>query len=155
MILENNSSMITLDSIDLQILDILRSNGKAGIKEIASQIGLTVSPTFERIKRMERGGVILSYTINVLKKAIGKNLQVFCQVSLKEHNAELIAVFEEQVVGLPEVTACYHVAGNQDYILLIEVDDMNEYETFLKHKLATIPDISNVQSSFVMSALKE
>lgn len=146
---------ISLDTLDKKILDILRSNGKAGIKEIANEIGLTVSPTFERIKRLERGGVILSYTINVLKKAIGKNLQVFCQVTLKEHNAELISVFEEQVVGLSEVTACYHVAGNQDYILLIEVDDMNEYETFLKHKLATIPDISNVQSSFVMSALKE
>lgn len=155
MITEKNSLGITLDQIDHQILGLLQKNGKAGIKEIAAEIGLTVSPTFERIKRLERAGVILSYTINVLKKAIGKNLQVFCQVSLKEHNAELIQVFEEQVIGLKEVTACYHVAGNQDYVLLVEVEDMVEYETFLKHKLATIPDISNVQSSFVMSALKE
>ena len=81
MILENNSTTLSLDPIDLKILELLRVNGKAGIKEIAGQIGLTVSPTFERIKRLERGGVILSYTINVLKKAVGKNLQVFCQVS--------------------------------------------------------------------------
>lgn len=146
---------MNLDKIDLAILEILLEDAKMGIKEIAIQIGLTVSPTYERIKRLERNGIIEGYTIKVNRKELGKNLQVYCQVSLKEHNADLIKVFEEKVVALEPVAACYHIAGDHDYAMLIEVADMVEYETFLKHDLATIPDISNVQSSFVLSALKQ
>ena len=145
---------VKLDAIDRAIIEILQENAKQGNKEIASQIGLTVTPTYERIKRLEKAGVIEGYTINVNKKHVGKNLQVFCYVSLKEHNIELLQVFEQEVVGLAEVTSCFHIAGDHDYALLIEVLDMDEYEKFLKHKLASIPYISNVQSSFVMSVIK-
>jgi DNA-binding Lrp family transcriptional regulator len=116
---------------------------------------LTVTPTYERIKRLERIGVITSYTACLNKKLIGKGLQVFCQVSLKEHNLELLESFEQMVVSFDEVSNCYHIAGDHDYALLIEVSDMGEYEAFLKQSLAKIPSIMNVQSSFVMSAIKE
>lgn len=144
-----------LDKIDFEILDLLKNNSKQGNKEIASKIGLTVTPTYERIKKMERVGVIEGYSVRINKKSIGKKLQVFCQVSLKEHNLDLLKVFEEEVVGLEEVESCYHIAGNHDYLLLIRTHDMEEYENFLKFKLAAIPYIGNVQSSFVMSAIKE
>ena len=144
-----------LDNIDFRILDLLKENSKQGNKEIASKIGLTITPTYERIKKMERLGVIEGYSIRINKQKIGKQLQVFCQVSLKEHNLDLLTVFEEEVVVLSEVVACYHIAGNYDYALLIETSDMKEYENFLKFKLTTIPYIGNVQSSFVMSAIKE
>jgi len=144
-----------LDNIDFRILDLLKENSKQGNKEIASKIGLTITPTYERIKKMERIGVIEGYSIRVNKHKIGKGLQVFCQVSLKEHNLDLLTVFEEEVVVLSEVVACYHIAGNYDYALLIETSDMKEYENFLKFKLTTIPYIGNVQSSFVMSTVKE
>lgn len=146
---------MNLDKIDLAIVEILMEDSKQGIKEIALQVGLTVSPTYERIKRLERNGTIESYTVRINKKALGKALQVLCQVSLKEHNSELIKVFEEKVVALSPVSVCYHLAGDHDYALLIEVADMDEYEKFLKHQLSTIPDISNVQSSFVLSTLKQ
>ena len=151
---ENSSFGFQPDETDLKILEILRSNCKLGNKEIAAQIGLTVTPTFERIKRMERQGVIKSYTAVVDKKAIGKGLKVLCQVSLKAHNLDLLIGFEEEVVFLNEVSACYHIAGDYDYLLTIEVGDMDEYQRFLKQKLASIPNIANVQSSFVMSTLK-
>lgn len=144
-----------IDATDLAILELLKENAKQGNKEIAAQVGLTLTPTYERIKKLEKSGVIEGYTIKVNKKKMGKTLMVFCQVSLKEHYSELIDVFEENVVGLPEVAACYHIAGDYDYALMIEASDMDEYEQFLRHKLAAIPYISNVQSSFVMSAVKE
>lgn len=144
-----------MDAIDRAILEILQENSKLGTKEIASQIGLTVTPTYERIKRLERDGVITKYTIELNKKLVGKNLQVFCQVSLKEHNLELLQQFERKITALPEVSACYHIAGDHDYALLIEVADMESYETFLRGKLATIPSIANVQSSFVMNEITE
>jgi DNA-binding Lrp family transcriptional regulator len=147
-------SLIHLDPIDRHILDLLVKNAKMGNKEIATQIGLSITPTFERIKRLERHGVIQSYVAILDKKAIGKGLKVLCQVSLKAHNLDLLIGFEDQVVHLDEVSACYHIAGNYDYLLTIEVGDMDEYQRFLKEKLASIPNIANVQSSFVMSTLK-
>ncbi len=149
-----NTSTYQLDSTDLKILEILQANSKLGNKEVAERIGLTVTPTFERIKRLERMRIIQSYTAVVDKKAIGKGLKVLCQVSLKAHNLDLLLGFENEVVHLHEVSACFHIAGNYDYLLTIEVGDMDEYQRFLKEKLASIPNIANVQSSFVMSTLK-
>lgn len=143
-----------MDKIDRAILEILSENSKLGTKEIATQVGLTLTPTYERIKRLEKSGVIKNYTVELDKKAIGKSLQVFCQVSLKEHNLKLLKKFEDQVVEFPEVSACYHIAGDHDYALLIEVFDMSAYEKLLREKLATIPSIANVQSSFVMREIK-
>ena len=145
---------VQLDAIDLQILDLLTKNGKLGNKEIAAVIGLSTTPTFERIKRLERKGIIKGYTAILDKKKIGKGLQVFCQVSLKSHNAEIIDGFEAEIIHLSEVSACYHIAGDFDYSLFIEVADMDEYQHFLKQKLANIPNIANVQTAFVMSMLK-
>ena len=143
-----------MDKIDRAILEILSENSKLGTKEIATQVGLTLTPTYERIKRLEKSGVIKNYTVELDKNAIGKSLQVFCQVSLKEHNLKLLKKFEDQVVEFPEVSACYHIAGDHDYALLIEVFDMSAYEKLLREKLATIPSIANVQSSFVMREIK-
>jgi DNA-binding Lrp family transcriptional regulator len=151
---EKHSEELQLDETDLRILNILSTNSKLGNKEIAAQVGLTVTPTFERIKRMERHGVIKGYSVKLDKKKIGRGLLVLCQVSLKAHNSDLLIGFENEVVHLGEVTSCYHIAGNYDYLLSIEVRDMDEYQRFLKEKLAAIPNIANVQSSFVMSTLK-
>ncbi len=142
-----------MDKIDKAILEILEENSKLGTKEIAAQVGLTVTPTYERIKRMERDGVIKKYTIELDKNQVGKNLQVFCHVSLKEHNLELLKQFENKITVLPEVSACYHIAGDHDYALFIEVSNMQSYEQFLRQKLAIIPSIANVQSSFVMNEI--
>ncbi|MBI1838289.1 MAG: Lrp/AsnC family transcriptional regulator, partial [Flavobacteriia bacterium] len=140
---------------DQQILKLLQKNAKLGTKEIAATIGLSVTPTFERIKRLERKKIILGYSTKLNRNQIGKGLQVFCQTSLKSHHLDLIEQFEESIVRLEEVVACHHIAGNIDYLLYIEVKDMEEYQQFLRNKLAVIPNIANVQTSFVMRTLKE
>lgn len=143
-----------MDSTDQQILNILKQNAKAGMKEIAQEIGLTVTPTYERVRRLERMGVIQAYTVKLDRKQVGRNLQVICQLSLKEHKLDLLRGFEERVVSLPQVAACYHTAGDHDYLMLIEVEDMEAYEDFLREQLTTIPSIANVKSSFVMREIK-
>lgn len=145
---------IKLDKIDFAILELLQENSKQGNKEIANQVGLTTTPTYERIKRMETMGVIQGYCIRIDKHKIGKHLQVVSEVSLKEHNLELLEEFESKVVALDEVVSCFHIAGDYDYNLTIEVSDMSEYEHFLRYKLTTIPYISNVKSFFVLRSLK-
>ena len=123
-------------------------------KEVAGKIGLSVTPTFERIKRLERIGVIQGYTALINRKAVGKELKVICQVSLKSHEKDGIDVFESAIRELPEVIHAYHVAGATDYMLTIEVANMEVYQDFLKNQLARIPNIGQVNSSFVMSEFK-
>lgn len=146
--------MFALDSIDQQIITLLQSNGKMNNKEVANKIGLSITPTFERIKRLERIGVIQGYAALINRKAIGKDLKVVCQVSLKSHEKDGIDVFENAIKELSEVSHAYHVAGATDYMLTIEVANMEVYQDFLKNQLARIPHIGQVNSSFVMSELK-
>ncbi|HLU86769.1 MAG TPA: Lrp/AsnC family transcriptional regulator [Taishania sp.] len=151
---ENLTSTINLDAIDLQILDLLRRDAKQGTKEIAQKIELTTTPTYERIKRLEKNGVIKRYTAIIDNKKLGYDLTLFCNVQLKSHTSEYLTEFEAAIIGLKEVKECYHIAGNFDYLLKIDIENMNEYATFVKDKLTVIPHIATVQSSFVMRTLK-
>ncbi len=145
--------METLDELDYKLLDLLKKNAKAPTKYLAAEIGLSVTPTFERIRRMERLGIITGYTVTLDKSKIEKGLRVLCQVSLKEHKEDVIAMFEQEIQLLDEVNECMHIAGNFDYLLIVEVKDIQSYEFFLKQKLAKLATISNVQSSFVLGQI--
>ncbi|WP_111708835.1 Lrp/AsnC family transcriptional regulator [Lutibacter citreus] len=147
--------MNSLDTTDKKILNILQQNSKVNIKEIAIKIGLTQTPTYERIKRMEKSGVIKKYIATLNKEKIGYTIEVFCQVSLLVHSKELINRFEKAVSIMEEVIECYHVAGNYDYLLKVIVKDMSSYQNFLKNKLSVLDSVANVQSTFVMSSTKE
>lgn len=151
---ENLTSTIHLDAIDLQILELLRKDSKQGTKEIAQQIELTTTPTYERIKRLEKNGIIKRYTAIVDNKKLGYDLTLFCNVQLKSHTSEYLTEFEAAIIGLKEVKECFHIAGNFDYLLKIDIENMNEYANFVKDKLTVIPHIATVQSSFVMRILK-
>ena len=147
--------MILLDSIDKQLVNLLQKNSKANIKEIALKIGLTQTPTYERIKRLEKSGVIKKYVAILNKEKIGFTIEVFCQVTLLVHSKELILKFENAINKMPEVIECFHVAGNYDYLLKVIVTDMKHYQLFLKHKLSVLDSVGNVQSTFVMSSTKD
>lgn len=146
---------INLDLTDKKILNLLQQNSKANIKEIALKIGLTQTPTYERIKRLEKAGVIKNYIAVLDKEKVGYTIEVFCQVTLMVHSKEMITRFENAINKIDEVMECFHVAGNYDYLLKIIVKDMNSYQTFLKNKLSVLDSVANVQSTFVMSSTKD
>jgi len=146
--------MITLDLIDTKILNLLQQNSKSNIKEIALKVGLTQTPTYERIKRLEKFGVIEKYIAVINKSKIGFTIEVFCQVTLQVHSKDLITKFENAVLKMDEVMECFHVAGNYDYLLKVIVKDMKSYQLFLKNKLSVLDSVTNVQSTFVLSATK-
>ena len=147
--------MILLDVTDKQIINLLQQNSKANIKEIAIKIGLTQTPTYERIKRLEKSGVIQKYIAVLNKEKVGFTVEVFCQVTLLVHSKELIRKFETAVNKIDEVIECFHVAGNYDYLLKVIVPDMKSYQLFLKNKLSVLESVGNVQSTFVMSSTKD
>lgn len=147
--------MVNLDETDKKILILLQQNSKANIKEIALKIGLTQTPTYERIKRLEKTGVIKNYIVVLDKEKLGYTIEVFCQVTLLVHSKDMITRFENAINKIDEVMECFHVAGNYDYLLKVIVKDMNSYQTFLKNKLSVLDSVANVQSTFVMSATKD
>ncbi|CAN5528987.1 Lrp/AsnC family transcriptional regulator [soil metagenome] len=143
-----------LDKIDKQILNLLQKDCTLNTKQIADKVGLSLTPTYERIKRFEKKGVIENYVAILNKEKIGKSLVVYCNVSLQLHSKPLLKKFELAIVKFDEVMECYHTAGTFDYLLKVVTSDVGQYQDFLTNKLAATENISNVQSSFIMTEVK-
>jgi Lrp/AsnC family leucine-responsive transcriptional regulator len=146
--------MAKIDAIDKQILAFLHEDAFLSNKEMATRLGMSTTPIHERIKRMEKDGIITGYRAMINPTKLGKSLTVFCDISLKEHAAEFLNQFEGDVMSLPEVQECYCVSGQSDFLLKIVVSDMDEYRNFILHKLASIKNIGNAQSHFVMNQIQ-
>ncbi len=144
-----------MDKIDKEILMLLQANAKLNTKEIASKIGLTVTPTYERIKKIEEKGYIKSYKAILDRKKIDINTIVYCQVVLFKHQKKLIEDFVTKVSSFSEVIECHNVSGNFDFLLKIAVANMDEFQHFLNNKLSVVDYISTIHSSFVMNTIKE
>lgn len=147
--------MHVLDETDYKILHLLQEDALITNKEIAARLGLTTTPVHERIKRMERDGVIQKYTAVLDRRKLDKNLIVFVNVSLKEHAKEFLEKFENDVQLLSEVVECYCISGDSDFLLKIIVKDMDEYRSFILNKLAALSNIGNAQSHFVVTEVKQ
>ncbi len=146
--------MVKLDDIDLQLLDLLQLDCKKTTKEYAYKLNLSVTAVYERIKRLERDGIIENYVALLNTKAIGKDFKALCHVRLTQHSKEFVLQFEREVQKLPEVTACFHVSGDYDYILQVQVEDMDAYREFIVSKLTVLNHIGNTHSSFVINEVK-
>ncbi len=146
--------MEQLDGTDLIILRILQKNAKKTAKEIAQNLNLTVSPVYERIRRLEKQGYIKKYVAMLEKKLINLPVTTFCQVSMRYHEEAFIEKFEEQIQSLEEVQECYHMAGKVDFILKINTKSLEDYHDFVKYKLTKIENIGELNSSFVLKEIK-
>ncbi|MBP6235045.1 MAG: Lrp/AsnC family transcriptional regulator [Saprospiraceae bacterium] len=143
------------DPYDIAILQEVQKNAKITIKDLSEKINLSPTPTFERLKKLEKEGYITGYHAKLDIKKLGLSLMVMCNVSLKNHQKDIIEKFQEEIIRFDEVKECYHIAGMYDYLLKIIVKDMDAYQQFVSKKLASLDNIGNVQSSFVMIELKE
>ncbi len=142
------------DIYDIAILREVQINAKITVKELSEKINLSPTPTFERLKKLEKEGYITGYHAKLDIKKLGLSLMVMCNVSLKIHQKDFIEKFQEEIIRFDEVKECYHIAGMYDYLLKIVVKDMDAYQLFVSKKLASLENIGNVQSSFVMIELK-
>jgi DNA-binding Lrp family transcriptional regulator len=147
--------MIHLDHTDLHILNILQSDAYATNKEIAAKLNMTSTPVFERVKRLEREGIIQRYVALLDRKKLGLTVVAYCNVQLKEHSTPFLEKFEQDVQTLDEVQEVFHIAGNYDYLLKVVIADMDAYQEFVSKKLAALNNIGRVQSAFVMKEIKQ
>ncbi|MGV6861740.1 MAG: Lrp/AsnC family transcriptional regulator [Putridiphycobacter sp.] len=144
-----------LDAIDSKLIELLQKDSRQSIKQLGQELNLSSTPIYERIKKLEKNGIIESYSAKVNPKKLGKELLVFTNVSLKEHSKDFLLNFENKVQTLDEVIECHHVSGEHDYLIKVLVVNMADYRDFLTNKLAKIANIGNVHSSFVVGEIKQ
>ncbi len=144
-----------LDETDLQILRILQKNSKLTTKELADAVHLTATPVFERQKRLERQGYIKKYVAVLDPEKLNQGLLVFCKVKLKQINHEIADAFTRRILRIPEVIECYNTSGNYDYLLKVRASDMKQYQEFVLNKLGEIESLASLESTFVMSEVKQ
>lgn len=143
------------DEKDLSILRILQKDAKLSIRDIAVRINLSPTPTHERIKRLEKLGIIKGYTTVVDRKKVDKGMMVICMVALNVHNKKTAGVFIEQVGKLKEVVEFYNISGEFDFMLKILAANMDDFHEFFVNKLSEIEGIGQTKSIFVMNSIKE
>lgn len=143
-----------MDSIDKKLLTLLQTDSKSTTKELSSKLNLSVTAVYERIKKLEREGIISKYVTLLNRNKVDKSFVVFCHVKLIQHNKDLISQFEAEIVKLSEVLECFHVSGDYDYILKICIKDMEEYREFMVTKLTGIKHIGSTHSSFMIGEVK-
>lgn len=146
---------VSLDKKDMEILKLLQQNARITVKEISGKIHLSTTPVHERIRRMEENGVIKQYATLVDQNKVDLKLMVICYVSLKEHSKTAGAKFIKTINELHEVTECYSISGEFDFMLKVICKDMNTYYDFHVNKLSNIENMGHVQSIFVMGVIKQ
>lgn len=146
--------METLDKTDLLILRTLQENARLTTKELASRVNLSTTPVFERQKRLEAEGYIRRYVAVIDAQKLNRGFIVFCSVKLRQLNRDIAADFTDRIQSIPEVTECYNISGDYDYLLKIHAPDMKYYQEFILNVLGTIDSLGSLMSTFVMSEVK-
>jgi Lrp/AsnC family transcriptional regulator, leucine-responsive regulatory protein len=146
---------IELDSKDIEILRLLQENAKLTVRDISGKIHLSTTPTHERIKRLEKHGVITQYAALLDNRMVHKSIMVICNVSLRDHDKKMAQRFIAAIQDFREVIECYNISGEFDFMLKIVAESMESYHDFFVNKLSEVPGIGQTKSSFVMSALKD
>jgi DNA-binding Lrp family transcriptional regulator len=147
--------MIQLDKTDKQILKILQNNGRITNKELSSQLGLSPPPTLERVKKLESLGYIQGYEARLDPEKIHLNTIMMVSVALHQHTHDAINEFKQAIQNIEEVMECYHVTGDDDYLLKVVCGSISKYETFVVEKLSVLQNLGKIKSSVVLSTIKK
>ncbi len=143
-----------IDLIDKQILAILQQDARITNVQLAKKIGISPPAMLERVKRLEKNGIIKRYVAILDPSKVSKGVFALVSVSLSAHQLASIDQFTKQIKKLDEVLECYHVAGEEDFILKIAVSSIQDYENFILSKLTKINGVSKVNTKFVLSTVK-
>ena len=144
-----------MDIIDRKLVSLLQQNGKLTMKELSRELGLSTTPIYERLRRLERNGLITGYHAAINSKKAGFGFEVFSSVTLESHKSDYLREFEVEIAKFSEVMECYHLAGSFDFLLKVLVKNMDEYADFVNKKLAKLNNIRLVQSMMVLKNIKQ
>lgn len=145
---------VSLDDYDRKILELLQEDSGRTNVALAEAIGLAPATTLERVRKLERNGVIRRYVALVDAGKVSLGVMALVDVQLGSHESRGVDGFREAVAALPEVLECYHLSGETDYLLKVVAPSIEAYEAFLLEQLTKVPNIGRVHTSFVLSTVK-
>lgn len=148
-----SSSGADLDRFDVKILQALAADGRLSGRDLSEKIGLTLTPTMRRLKRLEDQQYIKGYVAQLDEQRLAGAISVFVAVTLNQQSESTIAKFERQIVLCPEVMSCFLMTGDADYNLRVVVRDLEAYHHFLTRTLTRIPGVQHIKSSFALKAV--
>ncbi|UKN01403.1 Lrp/AsnC family transcriptional regulator [Paracrocinitomix mangrovi] len=143
-----------IDETDLRILDFLQKDANLTAKELSAKLSLSSTPIYERIKKLEKNGIIKKYVALLDPEKLDKQLMVFINITIKEHQQSKRARFLEKVLGLEEVVELYHTSGTYDFMAKVRFDNIKKYRDFLVNKIAPIENIADIDSQIVLDEIK-
>jgi Lrp/AsnC family transcriptional regulator len=142
-----------MDAIDRKILAVVQEDASLSVAEIGQRVGLSSTPCWKRLQRLEAEGVITRRVALISPEKVGLGITVFVSVETGDHSQDWLKRFAETVSAMPEVMEFYRMAGDVDYMLRVVVHDMQNYDAFYKKLIATVP-LKNVTSRFAMERIK-
>ena len=142
------------DMTDLKILNVLQRDCRMTTKEIAHEVHLSTTPVFERIKKLEREGYIKKYAAVLDANKLNRGFAVYCNIKMKHINIATVQKFTEAVLDWDEVSECYNVSGEYDFLLKVQATDMKQYQKFVINVIGTLDFVDSIQSVFVMDSIK-
>lgn len=144
-----------LDETDKKILRILQINGRVTNLQLSQEIGLSPAPTLERVRKLEKAGVIKGFQAIINPKLLGFGLKVIIQVSLVRQIENAVHTFTQKINDIEEIIECNQVTGDYDYIIKVLVKDIAEYDKLVNEKLSKIEEIGQMRSSVILSTVKD
>lgn len=143
-----------MDAIDLKILDMLQTNSGRTAKEMATELSLTTTPVYERIKKLEKTGFIKQYVALLNTDLLNKHIIVFMNITIKDHHKEARDTFVKSMEALDEVSEFYHTSGSFDFLAKVRFANIKDYRNFLVNDVASIRNISDIDSQIVLEEIK-
>lgn len=150
-----HDTVYTLDKLDRRILDLLQHNGRMSMTELADTVGLTVTPCIERVRRLERDGVITGYHARVAPSALDAGLLVFVEITMSSKSERTFEEFRREVLCIPQVQECHLVSGDFDYLVKARIKEISQYRSLLGNILLRLPGVTQTKSCVVMEEVKE
>jgi Lrp/AsnC family transcriptional regulator len=142
-----------MDAIDRKILMVVQEDAALSVAEIGQRVGLSSTPCWKRLQRLEADGVITKRVALIDPEKVGLGITVFVSIETGDHSQDWLKRFADVVSAMPEVMEFYRMAGDVDYMLRVVVHDMQNYDAFYKKLIATVP-LKNVTSRFAMERIK-
>ena len=139
-----------IDRIDRQILSLLERDARMSNAELAEHVNLSPTPCLRRLRKLESSGLIRGYRAVLDEKALGLNASAMVFVNLEKNTKENAEAFERALQDLPEVMECYVVAGRHDYVLRVVTEDLEDYERFIKERLAVVQQVADLESIIIL-----
>ena len=148
------SAQYSPDAFDLKILAELQRDADQSMQELGDKVGLSHTPCWRRVKRLEEQGVIRRRVTLLNAEQLRVSVNVFVNVTLRRHQENALNRFEDAVLDIPEVVECYTVSGDTDFLLRVLVEDVTAYERLLKRTLVHLPEVGNLSSTFALRQVK-